>query len=230
MNHRLLLVEDDAPLAVMVREFLSENGFDVEVESNGTVAIERIGREPFDAVVLDIGLPGADGFSVCRSIRPIFAGPILVLTARGEEMDEVIALEVGADDFMSKPVRPRALLARLKVHLRRGDAATEDHAIGAVTVGDLKVDESNRNVSLGGVNIELTTAEFDLLLYLAKRAGTVVDRKDVYVDLLELPYDGLDRSIDLRVSRLRKKLEDDPSQPTRIKSVRGVGYLMAKPG
>ncbi len=228
MNQRLLLVEDDAALATMVREFLSENGFDVEIEGDGKHAIERIERESFDAIVLDIGLPGVDGFGVCRSIRPTFAGPILVLTARGEEIDEVIALEVGADDFMSKPVRPRALLARLKVHLRRGDPP-ESHGTAAVVVGDLKVDESNRNVSIDRANVELTTAEFDLLLYLAKRAGTVVDRKAVYIDLLELPYDGLDRSIDLRVSRLRKKLGDDSSQPTRIKSVRGVGYLMAKP-
>ncbi|MEX1027760.1 MAG: response regulator transcription factor [Candidatus Paceibacterota bacterium] len=229
MKHHVLLVEDDAPLAAMVSDFLNEQGFRVTKEADGQAAIDKIGRETFDAVVLDIGLPGADGFEVCRTVRPKFSGPIIVLTARGEEIDEVIALEVGADDFMAKPVRPRALLARLKVHLRRGDTAISEMVSDAVVVGDLRIDEKSRSVLAAGRNVELTTAEFDLLLYLAKRAGKVVERKSVYVDLLELPYDGLDRSIDLRVSRLRRKLGDDPTQPTRIKSVRGVGYLMAKP-
>jgi len=229
LKHHLLLIEDDAPLAAMVRDFLIEQGFGVTIETDGHAAIDRIGRETFDAVVLDIGLPGTDGFNVCRSVRPKYSGPIIVLTARGEEIDEVIALEVGADDFMSKPVRPRALLARLRVHLRRSDTASGGSASDAVVVGDLRVDESNRSVSIADQNIELTTTEYDLLLYLAKRAGKVVERKSVYVDLLELPYDGIDRSIDLRVSRLRRKLGDDPNQPTRIKSVRGIGYMMAKP-
>jgi len=227
LKHHLLLVEDDEPLATMVRDFLVEQNFDVTIETNGEAAIQRIGRETYDAIVLDIGLPGADGFHVCRSVRPKYAGPIIVLTARGEEIDEVIALEVGADDFMAKPVRPRALLARLKLHLQRGDTVTSTD-LQAIVVDDLRIEESSRCVSVAGVNVELTSAEYELLLYLARRAGTVVERKEVYIDLLELPYDGLDRSIDLRISRLRKKLNDDPNQPTRIKSVRGVGYLMAK--
>lgn len=227
MKHHLLIVEDDVPLATMIREFLIEQDFDVTIESDGQRAIERIAFEKFDAIVLDIGLPGADGFDVCRSVRPKYTGPIIVLTARGEEINEVIALEVGADDFMAKPVRPRALLARLKVHLRRGDLNGAS-GIDVVVVDDLRIEESSRRVNLAGENVDLTTAEFELLLYLARRAGTVVERKDVYIDLLELPYDGLDRSIDLRISRLRKKLNDDPQQPARIKSVRGVGYLMAK--
>ena len=232
MKHKVLLVEDDAPLASMVRDFLVEHGFDVTIEQDGKAAIELIGQQAFDALVLDIGLPGTDGFDVCRSVRPSFDGPIIVLTARGGEIDEVIALEVGADDFMSKPVRPRALLARLKVHLRRSDAsltAASEQSPEAIVVGDLRIEPASRIVSLGGENVDLTTAEFELLLYLAERAGQVVHRKNVYVDLLEIPYDGLDRSIDLRISRLRKRLNDDPTQPTRIKSIRGVGYLMAKP-
>ncbi len=233
MKNHVLIVEDDAPLAFMVRDFLLEQGFDVTVEDDGKEAIELIGCHPFDALVLDIGLPGADGFDVCRSIRPHFEGPVIVLTARGEEIDEVIALEVGADDFMSKPVRPRALLARLKMHLRKSDtlaaSSVELSSNEAILVGDLRIETACRTVLLAGQNIEITTAEYDLLLYLAERAGTIVHRKDVYLDLLEIPYDGLDRSIDLRVSRLRKKLNDDPTHPTRIKSIRGVGYLMAKP-
>lgn len=227
MKHHLLLVEDDLPLANMVKDFLVEQGFDVTVECDGRRAVEQIEGQYYDAIVLDIGLPGIDGFEVCRAVRPNYAGPIIVLTARGEEIDEVIALEVGADDFMAKPVRPRALLARLKVHLRRGDALAPVD-LEAIVVGDLRIEEASRNVTVAGEAVELTTAEFELLLYLARRAGTVVERKNVYIDLLELPYDGLDRSIDLRISRLRKKLNDDPHQPTRIKSVRGVGYLMAK--
>ncbi|TWU16069.1 response regulator transcription factor [Allorhodopirellula heiligendammensis] len=227
MKTHILLVEDDQPLAEMVREFLVEQGFDVTIESDGVRAIDRIARRAYDAVVLDIGLPGTDGFNVCRSVRPKYSGPIIVLTARGEEIDEVIALEVGADDFMAKPVRPRALLARLKVHLRRGDLAPPA-SMTAVIVGDVRIEASSRTVSVAGERVDLTTAEFELLLYLAQRAGSVVQRKDIYIDLLQLPYDGLDRSIDLRVSRLRRKLNDDPNQPTRIKSIRGVGYLMAK--
>lgn len=233
MKHHVLIVEDDAPLASMVCEFLTEQGFGVTTEDDGTAAIDLIGREDFDALVLDIGLPGTNGFDVCRAVRPHFDGPIIVLTARGEEIDEVVALEVGADDFMSKPVRPRALLARLKIHMRRSDAnvtaAADVSSEDTFEIGDLLIEPASRSVFLAGKIIVLTTAEYDLLLYLAKRAGTVVNRRDVYVDLLGIPYDGLDRSIDLRVSRLRRRLNDDPTQPARIKSIRGVGYLMAKP-
>lgn len=233
MKHHVLIVEDDVSLASMVSEFLVEQGFEVTIEDDGEAAIALVECESFDAIVLDIGLPGTDGFAVCRSVRSHFDGPIIVLTARGEEIDEVIALEVGADDFMSKPVRPRALLARLKVHLRKSDALAastiEEPSENAVVVGDLRIESASRTVLLAGENIEMTTAEYDLLLYLAERAGTIVNRKDVYIELLKIPYDGLDRSIDLRISRLRRKLNDDPTHPTRIKSIRGVGYLMAKP-
>lgn len=228
LNYRLLIVEDDHALAAMVQDFLIEQGFEVSIESNGHSAIDRIEANAFDAVVLDIGLPGASGFEVCQSVRTHFEGPILVLTARGDEVDEVEALELGADDFMSKPVRPHALLARLRVHLRRVDLNEPDEVPQAVVVGDLTIDPAKRSVWVGDQSVQLTTAEFDLLLYLANRAGKPVARTDVYLDLLKLPYDGIDRSIDLRVSRLRRKLKDDPHRPARIKSVRGVGYLLAK--
>lgn len=228
MTYRVLLVEDDLPLAEMVRDFLRSEDYEVLIECNGRQAAERIASESFDAVVLDIGLPGMDGFDVCRSVRPHFAGPIIVLTARGDEMDEVIALDVGADDFVRKPVRPRALLARLKSHLRRIDAPANNEQRQEIVVGDLHIDEGSRNVHLRGESIELSTAEFDLLTYLARWAGQVVSRKEIYLELLDIPYDGLDRSIDLRVSRLRRKLGDDPVTPERIKSIRGVGYLLAK--
>lgn len=228
MPHHVLLVEDDANLAGMVGDFLSGEGFEVSVEGNGSAAAQRILGETFDAVVLDINLPGMDGFEVCRTVRSSFAGPIIVLTARGDEIDEVVALEVGADDFMSKPVRPRALLARLRSHLRRSDQSIEQPGVDPLVVGEITIHRARRSVSFRGESLDLTTAEFDLLQLLADRAGTPVSRHDIYAELLDLPYDGQDRSIDLRVSRLRRKLGDDPHHPELIKSVRGVGYLLAK--
>jgi two-component system OmpR family response regulator/two-component system response regulator RstA len=225
--YRLLLVEDDRELASMVADFLSSHGFEVLIEGDGSLAVKRIMSEQYDVIVLDIGLPGMDGISICRSVRAHFDGPILMLTARGDEIDEVVALEVGADDYMSKPVRPRALLARLRVHLRRAGASTPSASSTRIEVNGLLVDSSSRIVHVDGLPIDLTTAEFDLLWLLARNAGSVISRNDLYQNLHGLRYDGLDRSIDLRVSRLRKKLGDDPIHPRRIKSVRGVGYLLA---
>ena len=226
-KQRLFLVEDDRELAAMVADFLTANGFDVVVEHDGKVALSRIQSELFDVIVLDIGLPGMDGISICRTVRADYEGPILILTARGDEIDEVVALEVGADDYMSKPVRPHALLARLRVHLRRAGQSGSDTASTRITVDGLVIDTTNRSVSIEGVSVDLTTAEFDLLWLLAKNAGKVIPRDELYQQLHGVRYDGLDRSIDLRVSRLRKKIGDDPVQPQRIKSVRSVGYLLA---
>lgn len=223
--YRVLLVEDDAPLASMVADFLSANDFAVTMEGRGDVAAERILRESPDAVVLDVNLPGQDGFTVCKTVRDQYHGAILMLTARGEEVDEVLGLEAGADDYLAKPVRPRALLARLRTHLRR--ITPSEEASQPVVVGSLVVDPSRRSVEIEGQYIELTTAEFDLLKLLAENAGRTLSRNDIYQQIHGMKYDGLDRSIDLRISRLRKKLGDDPSRPQRIKSVRGVGYMLA---
>jgi len=210
----------------MVADFLTENDFVVSIEQDGQRAVQRILAEEYDVVVLDIGLPGMDGISICRNVRAEFPGPIVMLTARGDEIDEVVAIEVGADDYIAKPVRPRALLARLRMHLRK--SATEPAVTGRpIEVHGLRIDASSRTVRLDEQPIVLTTAEFDLLWLLASRAGQVVERKQIYEELLGMPYDGLDRSIDLRISRLRKKMGDDPASPRRIKSVRGVGYLLA---
>ena len=230
-NH-VFLVEDDSELASMVADFLSGQGFVVSIESNGRRAAERIVAEDFDVVVLDIGLPELDGISVCRQIRAEFHGPILMLTARGDEIDEVVALEVGADDYMAKPVRPRALLARLKVHLRRANQPVATNARSRFDINGLVIEASSRTVRINDdqtneTEIDLTTAEFDLLWFLAQHAGHVVSRNDIYQQIQGIAYDGLDRSIDLRISRLRKKIGDDPNHPQRIKSVRGVGYILA---
>ncbi|MHB9081805.1 MAG: response regulator [Pirellulaceae bacterium] len=225
-SQRVLLVEDDAPLASLVADFLSPHGFDVSIESRGDTAVMRIENESPDVVVLDVNLPGLDGFSVCKSIRSRYRGPIIMLTARGAELDEVLGLEAGADDYMAKPVRPRALLARLRMHLRR--ATPEEQASRPITVGSLVVDAGRRSVNLHGVVVDLTTAEFDLLHLLAKHAGQPLSRRNIYLQIHGMKHDGVDRSIDLRISRLRKKkLGDDPADPQRIKSVRGVGYMLS---
>ena len=221
-----MLVEDDAKLASMVADFLSSNGFDVVIEGRGDAAAERIISENPDAVLLDVNLPGLDGFAVCRAVREDYRGAIIMLTARGEEVDEVLGLEFGADDYMAKPVRPRALLARLRTHLRRGSA--EEHANSQpIIIGSLVVDATRRRAELDGKLLDLTTAEFDLLKLLADNAGHTLSRNDIYQAIHGMRYDGIDRSIDLRISRLRRKLGDDPAQPQRIKSIRGTGYQLS---
>ncbi|MDG1512105.1 MAG: response regulator transcription factor [Mariniblastus sp.] len=231
-SSRLLLVEDDLTLGKMVDDFLTGHGFRVRWESNGTRALGLIDSKNFDILILDIGLPGMDGIQICRTVRDKFSGPIIMLTARGDEIDEVVCLEVGADDFISKPVRPRALLARLKVHLRRERFQSEQTASSRLEIDGLIIDSHSRTVrqrlECGTEKIlNVTTAEFDLLLFLMQSAGEVVGRKEIYERIQGFAYDGVDRSIDLRVSRLRKKLGDDPGNPKRIKSVRGVGYIFA---
>jgi two-component system OmpR family response regulator/two-component system response regulator RstA len=223
--YRVLVVEDDAPLASMVADFLAPHGFDVSIESRGDAAVMRIQDDNPDAIVLDVNLPGLDGFAVCKAVRMHYRGPIIMLTARGEEIDEVLGLEAGADDYMAKPVRPRALLARLQMHLRR--ATPEEQASQPIAVGSLVVDVGRRMVELEGTAVDLTAAEFELLYLLAKHAGQTLSRNDICLQIHGVKYDGLDRSIDLRISRLRKKLGDDPAHPQRIKSVRGVGYMLS---
>jgi len=228
-QHRLLLVEDDAALAMMVRDYLTSHGFELDVESRGDTAAARIVREQPAMVILDLGLPGMDGFEVCRQVRSDYPGLILILTAQGDEVDEVACLEMGADDFLAKPVSPRLLLARLRALLRRHPVLGESKPTSQVVVGQLSISPGRREAKHGEVRLELTTAEFDLLYYLAARAGDVVSRQELYEELRGIPYDGLDRSIDLRVSRLRSKLDDQADDPQLIKSVRGVGYLLSLP-
>lgn len=223
---RILLVEDDSDLAQMVAEFLESSDFSVQIEPRGDTAITRIIDENPDAVILDVNLPGVNGFEVCRSVRDEYPGLILILTARGDELDEIVGLEIGADDYMSKPVRPRVLLARLRSHLRKTQPDVTEDGASIISVSGLVVNSRRRTVEVDGQEVDLTTAEFDLLWMLAEKSGTVVGRDDIYPKLVGIQYDGQDRSIDLRVSRLRKKIGDDPTNPTRVKSVRGVGYIL----
>ncbi|HPB49849.1 MAG TPA: winged helix-turn-helix domain-containing protein [Myxococcota bacterium] len=226
---RILLVEDDLRLGALVSEFLVSKGFLVDIEVRGDLAPDRIIDENPDLVILDLMLPGLDGLSICRKVRPVYPGPIMMLTALSDEVDEVVGLEVGADDYLAKPVRPRLLLARIHNLLRRMNVDGEDRTITGdrvITIEDLVIDPGSRSVRLGSREIDLTTAEFDLLYYLAERVGQVIDRNDIYRDLRGMEWDGLDRSIDLRVARLRRKIGDDARHPRRIKSVRGSGYLL----
>ncbi|MDP6444124.1 MAG: response regulator transcription factor [Pirellulaceae bacterium] len=225
--HRVMLVEDDAPLAAMISDYLEPHGYNVQIESRGDIAVDRIARENPDLVILDVNLPGLDGFGVCRAVRARYTGAIIMLTARGDEVDEVIGLEVGADDYLAKPVRPRALLARLRTHLRRSSASDSSSPPPSITVGTLVVDGAKRTAQIEDESLDLTSAEYDLLELLAQNAGRALSRNDIYMQIHGTRYDGLDRSIDLRVSRLRKKLGDDPTRPKRIKSVRGVGYMLS---
>ena len=226
MSPSVLLVEDDRELSEIVRDYLSENGFSVSIEMRGDAAVGRILDEKPDLVVLDVNLPGMDGFTVCKSVRAQYQGAIVMLTARIEEIDEVLGLEFGADDYLTKPVRPRVLLARLRTHLRKAPSNVPDQG-GCIEVGKLCVYPARRHVELGGVAVELTSAEFDLLAYLATRAGKTISRSELYEALHNEAYDPQDRSIDLRISRLRRKLGDNQTNPTRIKSIRGTGYMLA---
>ena len=232
-NWRILIVEDDERLAALTKDYLESNGLIVSVEGDGSRAIERIKSEQPDLVVLDLMLPGEDGLAVCRIVRPHYKGPILMLTARTEDLDQVLGLEMGADDYVAKPVRPRVLLARIRALLRRvGDGAEElDEEVASssrLTFGNLVVDSSMREAWLEGESIDLTSAEFDLLWLLASNAGTVLSREEIFTALRGIEYDGQDRSIDVRVSRIRPKVGDDPMHPRRIKTVRSKGYLFVK--
>lgn len=230
MSARILLVEDDERLAGLTAEYLSRNDFAVSVEGRGDTAEQRIIAEQPDLVILDIMLPGKDGFEVCRAVRPAYRGVILMLTARDEDFDQILGLEMGADDYIAKPVQPRVLLARIKALLRRMPGSGEPAAGSAdeKVFGQFRISQATRTASLGGQAIDLTTAEFDLLWLLASHAGNVLSRDDLLQELRGIGFDGLDRSIDARISRLRKKLNDDPDNPTRIKTVRGKGYLFSK--
>ena len=232
MNPRILLVEDDERLAELTAEYLKKNDFVVDIEGRGATAEARILESRPDLVVLDIMLPGQDGFAVCRAVRPKYEGIILMLTARDEDIDQILGLELGADDYITKPVPPRVLLARIKALLRRAgpadDAGEAGSALDSLTFGNFSISQQTRSAMLAGEQIDLTTAEFDLLWLLARHAGSILSRDDLLQQLRGIGFDGLDRSIDARISRLRKKLNDDPDNPTRIKTVRGKGYLFSR--
>lgn len=218
----ILLVEDDLSLASWVQEFLQQKGYQVLLEQRGDTVLPLLRRQHVDLILLDLMLPGLNGLDVCRQIRRDYAVPVLMLTAQGEEVDEVIGLGVGATDYLVKPVRPRILLARIQAALRQSADATPSQQL---MFGSLTICASSRRVLLGETDIVLTSAEFALLWYLASRAGQVCSRDQVFQALKGREHDGLDRRFDVMVSVLRKKLGDDAKEPKRIKTVWGQGYL-----
>jgi len=224
---QILIVEDDPRLAELTREYLEGNGLNVAIEADGAQAAARIVREQPDLVILDLMLPGEDGLSICRKVRGQYDGPILMLTARTDDMDQVLGLELGADDYVCKPVRPRVLLARVRALLRRheGHTGEPEEARRRLVFGPLVIDSAMREAWLGEQGIELTSAEFDLLWLLAANAGRILSREEIFNALRGIEYDGQDRSIDVRISRIRPKIGDDPMHPRLIKTVRSKGYL-----
>jgi two-component system phosphate regulon response regulator OmpR len=222
---RILLIEDDPRLAEMVSEYLGQAGFRVSTAAGGNEGLERLAREPFDALVLDLTLPDIDGLEVCRRLRARADTPVLMLTARGDAMDRVVGLELGADDYLPKPFEPRELLARLRAILRRrGGAGGGD----VLHFGRVEIDRAARALRLDGTERSLTGYQFALLLVLAENAGRVMSREALMDRLKGEPLEAFDRSIDVHVSRIRQALEDDPKHPRRILTVRGAGYVFAR--
>lgn len=223
----ILLVEDDVSLAQWVAEYLTEQGYTTHVCHRGDEVVSQVKTLNPNIVLLDIMLPGQDGISVCRELRSFYNSPIIMLTARDEEMDEVIGLEVGASDYIMKPVRPRALLARIKAALRQNNEPNKSLANESViNVGALSINTESRNVKLNEQDVNISSAEYLLLHYLASNAGQVVSRDAVFKATKGREYDGLDRSVDVLISALRKKFNDDPQNPEKIKTIWGRGYLL----
>ena len=225
MAARILIIDDDVRLATMVREYLATAGLSVATEETATAGLARLGREPVDALVLDVMLPDGDGFDVLRRVRATSEIPVLMLTARGDPTDRIVGLELGADDYLPKPFEPRELLARLRAILRRQRSSG---AREVLRFGRLEIDRDTRTVRVDGEERALTSHQFDLLTALAEHPGRVLSRETL-LDLAKgEPLDAFDRSIDVHISRIRAAIEDDPKHPRRIITVRGAGYVFAK--
>jgi two-component system phosphate regulon response regulator OmpR len=222
---RILVVDDDPALCELLFDYLGESGYMVTTAGDGIAMRRALAQGMPDAIVLDLMLPGEDGLALARELRTHSEVPILMLSARGEEIDRVVGLEVGADDYLAKPFSPRELLARLRALLRRARPAQGNSATGSHAFGPFVVDAVARRLLRDGAEVRITGAEFDLLRVLVERPNRVLSR-DTLVDLLKgYDRDPFDRSIDIRVTRLRKKIETDPAAPAYIRTVRGEGYL-----
>ena len=221
----VLIVEDDSSIAEWIGDYLIENQFDIAIANRGDEAIDLIRSDNPDLVVLDINLPVLNGYEVCQKIRAFYTKPVLMLTARGDESDEVIGLESGANDYMIKPIRPKALLARINLLL--GRHLSPAHASSIRDYGELRINGESRTVTLGNIYIELSTHEFDMLWLLTNDAGKVYSRDELIGQLRGIEYDGFNRSVDILISRLRKKLGDDSAKPKKIKTVWGKGYMFS---
>ncbi len=222
MGQRILVVDDEQSIRTIVEYALKDAGFDVITVGRGDDAIQIVEREPVDLVVLDVMLPGMDGLEVCQKIRAERNVPIIMLSARGEELDKVLGLELGADDYVTKPFSPRELVSRVKANLRRGRLEPDQEE--TLQIGDLTIDPGARSVQRDGADVTLTLSEFEILFKLAKSPRRVFTRQELMDHLWKGNFYGDLRSVDVHVRHLRQKVEHDPSNPQLIRTVRGVGY------
>jgi DNA-binding response OmpR family regulator len=218
---RVLIIDDDERLTALLTEYLAQFGFVVQAVADPESGLRALKRDPPDLVILDVMLPDMDGFSVCRKVRESSRVPIVMLTARGDVMDRIVGLELGADDYLPKPFEPRELVARVQAVLRRGAATDEDERL---RVGTLEVNWTTHSVTLDGEQLPLTSAEFELLALLVRNRGRVMTRERIMDETRGIDWEAYDRSIDVLISRLRQKLGDDPKRPAFIRTVRGTGY------
>jgi DNA-binding response OmpR family regulator len=229
---RILVIDDDAELCSLVGEYLEPEGFQIDAVHDGNLGLERALNGDYLLIVLDVMLPGLNGFDLLRRLRVGSKTPVLLLTARGEDVDRIVGLEIGADDYLPKPFNPRELVARIRAILRRTQGAGRADA-GAIPevirVGDVELDPATRTVLRDGIPVDLTSVEFNLLHALLRDAGRVVTREQLVDTVLSRKFSPFDRSIDMHVSKVRKKLGDSESGPDHIKTVRGVGYIFAHP-
>jgi two-component system response regulator RstA len=233
--NKIVYVEDDPDVGALIAAYLGKHDMDVIVEPRGDNAEATIAREKPDLVLLDIMLPGKDGMTLCRDLRGQWQGPIVLLTSLDSDMNHILSLEMGANDYILKTTPPAVLLARLRLHLRQNPSSNNNASTTlssltphkALRFGTLSIDPVNRQVLLSGENIALSTADFDLLWEMATHAGQIMDRDALLKNLRGVSYDGMDRSVDVAISRLRKKLLDSATEPYRIKTVRNKGYLFA---
>lgn len=229
---RILIIDDDKELCALIQDYLTPLCYEVAAEHDGIAGAERALAEPFSAVILDVMLPGIDGFEVLRRIRVQSDVPVLMLTSRGEETDRIVGLEMGADDYLPKTFSSRELLARLRAVTRRtarSSAQADAGGVHELVIGPLRINPGGRVAMLGETPLKLTALEFDLLLSLAQARGRVRTREGLIEEIGERLYDGLDRSIDVHIWSLRRKLGDDPKCPRFIRTVRAVGYMLINP-
>jgi two-component system, OmpR family, phosphate regulon response regulator OmpR len=224
----VLVVDDDQRLRELLDEYLTRQGFQVRAVPDGAAGLAALAETPPALVILDLMMPGMDGLETCRRIRSRSEVPIIMLTAKGEETDRIVGLELGADDYLPKPFNPRELLARMRAVLRRsrGEEGVEGEVLEAK---ELRLDLGARRVHVGGREIELTSTEFDLLRVLVQSAGRVVPRDGLMERARGTDFAAFDRSIDVHISHIRRKLGDDPRRPRLLKTIRGVGYMVTKP-
>jgi DNA-binding response OmpR family regulator len=228
MADRVLMIEDDRGLAEMLREYLRPAGIEVTLSGSANRGLELLRGGGFDALVLDLTLPDLDGLEVCRRVRAEWDVPILMLTARGDDTDRIVGLELGADDYLPKPFNPRELLARLRAVLRRGPGRARSASAPSLRFGRLEIDRDARQVRVGGEPRPLTAYQFDLLCALAQNAGRVMSREALIDRVRGAALEAFDRSIDVHVSRIRAAIEDDPRHPRRLLTVRGAGYVFSR--